>query len=113
MGTGEAGHFTIAMSTDLKLLPEAKNDIKQAYQWYEEQSLGLGMDFIRCLEAVLFLIQRTPNIYPTIHESYHRAIMRRFPYAVFFEVDTENNSCVVYSVFHCSQDPNKWKERLL
>mgnify|MGYP003606001776 CR=1 FL=1 len=35
------------------LLPEAKEDVADAYQWYEEQSLGLGMDFLRCIEATL------------------------------------------------------------
>jgi len=100
------------MNTDLKLLPEAKNDIAQAYRWYEEQSVGLGTDFLRCLEAVLLSIQRTPNIYPTVFDSYRRAIVRRFPYVVFFDVNCQDNLCVVYSVFHCAQDPDKWHERV-
>ena len=46
------------------LLPEAKTDVAEAYLWYEEHSLGLGMDFLRCVEAALLSIQRTPLIYP-------------------------------------------------
>ncbi len=100
------------MNATLVLLPEAKKDVEQAYRWYEEQSLGLGMEFLRCLEVILVSIQRTPSIYPTVQGTCRRAILRRFPYAVFFEIEEERNRCIVYSVFHCAQDPDKWQERL-
>ena len=94
------------------LLPEAKTDVAEAYLWYEEHSLGLGMDFLRCVEAALLSIQRTPLIYPVVHEAYRRALVRRFPFAIFFEIDDSEDRCIVYSVFHCSQDPEKWRGRL-
>jgi plasmid stabilization system protein ParE len=94
------------------LLPEAKADVADAYHWYEEQSLGLGMEFLRCVEAALLAIRRTPLSCPTVHESYRRALVRRFPFAIFFEFVPDQNLCVVYSVFHCSQDPEKWRSRL-
>lgn len=95
------------------LLPEAKADVADAYQWYEEQSLGLGMEFLRCVEATLVSIQRFPLSYPTVHESYRRSLVRRFPFAIFFEFAPDQNRCVVYAVFHFSQDPEKWRSRLL
>ena len=70
------------------------------------------MDFLRCVEAALLSIQRTPLIYPVVHETYRRALVRRFPFGIFFEIDDLANRWVVYSVFHCSQDPEKWRERL-
>ena len=94
------------------LLPEARADVTDAYLWYEEQSLGLGMEFLRCVEIALVSIQRTPLIHPVVHESYRRALVRRFPFAIFFEIEDARNRCVVYSVFHCSQDPEKWRGRL-
>jgi len=94
------------------LLPEAKADVADAYLWYEEQSMGLGMEFLRCVEAALLAIQRAPLSYPTVHESYRRSLVRRFPFAIFFEFEPDQNRCVVYSVFHCSQDPDKWRSRL-
>lgn len=94
------------------LIPEAKADVADAYLWYEEQSLGLGIEFLRCVETALLSIQRMPLIYPVVYESYRRALLRRFPFAIFFEIDDASNRCVVYSVFHCSQDPEKWRKRL-
>ncbi len=100
------------MSKSPILIPEAKTDVADAYLWYEEQSLGLGMEFLRCVEAAVLSIQRTPMIYPVVHEAYRRALVRRFPFTIFFEFDDVTNCCVVYSVFHCSQDPEKWRGRL-
>ena len=94
------------------LVPEATADVTDAYLWYEDQSLGLGMEFVRCVEAALLLIQRTPLIHPVVHETYRRALVRRFPYAIFYELDDAANRCIVYSVFHCAQDPKKWRGRL-
>ncbi len=95
---------------ELHLIPKAKQDVAEAIAWYESQSLGLGMDFLRCLEATISFIQRHPRMYPAVFEDYHRALVRRFPYAVFYEI--ESVRIVVYAVFHCSQDPGKWKARL-
>ncbi len=82
------------MSSSPILIPEAKVDVTDAYLWYEEQSLGLGMEFLRCIEAALLSIQRTPMIYPVVHEAYRRALVRRFPFAIFFGFDDVNNGCV-------------------
>lgn len=46
------------------LLPEAKADVADACLWYEEQSMGLGMEFLRCIETALLAIQRAPLSYP-------------------------------------------------
>ena len=89
---------------------EARQDIADAYAWYEEQSRGLGAEFLRCLEAAVLFTQRYPLMYPSVLSGYRRALVRRFPYAVFYQVEPDR--VVVYAVFHCSQDPNKWRARL-
>ena len=93
------------------LLPEARQDIASAVAWYEQQSPGLGLEFLRCFEAVVVSIQRHPLMYPVVSLDYRRALVRRFPYAIFYEVEPQR--IVVYAVFHCSQDPDKWKARMV
>ncbi len=92
-------------------LPQARQDIADAYAWYEQRSLGLGLEFLRCLEAAILSIQRHPLMYPAMFADFRRALVRRFPYAVFYEVEAQR--IVIYAVFHCSQDPDKWKARLM
>jgi plasmid stabilization system protein ParE len=37
-------------------------------------------------------------------------LVRRFPYAVFYEC--AEDTVTIYAIFHCSQDPRKWRVRL-
>lgn len=90
--------------------PEADEDVAAAYEWYEGREPGLGEDFLRCLEACVLTVQRHPQLYPVAVDEFRRALIRRFPYEMFYEVANEN--LFVYAVFHCSQDPAKWRERL-
>jgi plasmid stabilization system protein ParE len=48
-----------------------------------------------------------PEMYAVIHENYRRALVRRFPFAVIYEYAEE--VITVYSVFHTSRDPDKWR----
>lgn len=93
----------------LIFISQARADILDAYEWYESQSGGLGIEFMRCLDALFHSIERSPQIYPCVLEEYHRALVRRFPYAVFYEIQ---DAITVYGVFHCAQNPKKWRNRI-
>jgi plasmid stabilization system protein ParE len=95
---------------NLIILPDAEQDAAQAYVWYEDQELGLGEEFLRCVDACIQFIRRSPGIYQVVHENYRRGVVRRFPYVVFYEYS--DTTVVIYAVFHCSQDPKKWRSRL-
>ena len=90
--------------------PEAGDDIAESYNWYESREPGLGEDFLRCIEACVEGIQRHPEMYPIAADEFRRAPIRRFPFELFYEPSAD--SITIYSVFNCSQDPQKWRERL-
>ena len=90
--------------------PEADDDIAEAYGWYEAREPGLSEDFLRGVEACVLVIQRHPEIFPVAVDDFRRALIRRFPFEIFYEV--AGDAIHVYSVFHCSQDPQKWRKRL-
>ena len=92
-------------------IPDAGEDVADSYDWYESREPGLGEDFLRSIEACLAIIQRHPYLFPVALDEFRHAPIRRFPFEVFYEPDDEE--IVVYAVFHCSQDPNKWRKRLL
>src|SRR5260221_10277949 len=70
-----------AMAGDLILAPETEHDMAEAYAWYERQRLGLGEEFMGCVDAALQAILRTPEAGLVVHEHYRRKLVRRFPYA--------------------------------
>jgi plasmid stabilization system protein ParE len=92
------------------MAPEAEQDIEEAYAWDERKRAGLGEDFMSCVDACIEAIRRTPEMHARIHENYRRAVVRRFPYVVFYEY--ADDTVTVYCVFHTSQNPDKWRERL-
>ncbi len=89
---------------------EADDDIAKSYDWYESREPGLGEDFLRCIEACLLTIQRHPHLFPVAVDEFRRELIHRFLFEIFYE---STDDCIfVYSVFHCSQDPQKWRKRL-
>lgn len=98
------------MAVELIVAPEAEHDIAEAAAWYERQRAGLAEQFLSSLDACIRGIYRTPQMHAVYYQTYRRALLRRFPYAVFYE-DTES-AVIVYGVFHTSVNPDKWRERL-
>lgn len=89
------------MAVDLIISVEAEQDISEAYAWYEDRRVGLGEEFLSSVDACLEAIRRQPELHPVVHESYRRALIRRFPCAVFYE--SVETTVTVYSVFHLSR----------
>jgi plasmid stabilization system protein ParE len=98
------------MAVELLIAPEAELDIAEAYVWYEGRRSGLGEEFLSSVDACLESIRRRPEMYPVIYEDYRRSLIRRFPYAVFYE--QSETTVTIYAVFHTSRDPDKWRQRL-
>ena len=87
----------------------AETDIAEAASWYERRSPGLGSEFLRAVDVTLAEITRMPERYPLVRGSARRALLRRFPYAVFFVASPELVS--VIACLHARRDPRHWRER--
>ena len=98
------------MAVELTLAPEVEQDLKEAYDWYQERRDGLGEEFLTCVDACIQAACRSPEMNAIIRKDYRRALVRRFPYSIFYGY--VGNSVTVYSVFHNSQNPAKWRRRL-
>jgi plasmid stabilization system protein ParE len=98
------------MAVSVVVALEAELDISEAYIWYESRRIGLGEEFLSSVDACVERIRRQPALYAFVHETYRRALVRRFPYAIFFEYGEP--TVTVYAVFHTSRDPEKWRQRL-
>jgi len=98
------------MIKNVIILPETEQDVTDAYDWYQTHKVGLEEDFLQCVDICIQSIQRNPEMYAIAHEGYRRALIRRFPYAIFYEY--LEDELTLYAVFHCSQDPKKWRNRL-
>ena len=93
----------------LRLTPEAELDLDEAYSWYQTQAPGRAAGFLPAVDRCIASIRRNPEAYQLVDPTVRRALLRRFPYAVFYEVRAIE--VVVYAVFHCAGNPRVWKRR--
>ena len=89
--------------------PEVREELDDAYSWYEAQQSGVGDDFLICVDETMTRILQMPESYPVIYRDVRRAVVRRFPYAVYYRIVSEGT--LVIAIFHGSRDPKVWQKR--
>jgi plasmid stabilization system protein ParE len=60
-------------------------------------------------DACLAAVGRNPQAFPVVHEQVRRALLRKFPYVLFYLVEAER--IVVLACFHARRDPADWLRR--
>ena len=81
-------------------------DLAGAYGWYEEQRAGLGEEFLTAVDVTFDAIEQVPEMFRRVHGEVRRANVSRFPYAVFYRIDTKR--VVVLTILHTARDPKLW-----
>jgi plasmid stabilization system protein ParE len=92
------------------LRPEAARDIEEARDWYDAQEPDLGAEFIEEIDATLARVAQLPGGYALVEDDVRRALVRRFPYGVFFVDD--GDSIAVLAVFHLAMSPTRLGARV-
>ena len=89
--------------------PRADLDVEAAFEWYENERSGLGLEFLDELRATYDRIADGPLKYQLIRSGIRRALLQRFPYAAYFAV--EDDVVIVLTVLHANRDPAEWQRR--
>lgn len=97
------------MSFEFLIRPEAEADAREAFHWYEEQLPGLGGSFLSELDREFASISVNPEAHARIHLGIRRALLRKFPYGIFYVVET--GRIIVLAILHTSRDPRLWTDR--
>ncbi len=70
----------------------------------------MGGEFLDDFLATIDAIERDPGLYAEVDPGMHRALLRRFPYAMFYSV--EPTHIQVLAIKHNHGDPEKWPTRV-
>lgn len=97
------------MARRLIVRPQSDLDIAAAALWYEDQRSGLGTRFLDELSLVFQRIQQNPLEFPRLDGDVRRALLRRFPFGVYFLADPSDVK--VLAVLHLHRHPDMWKSR--
>lgn len=90
------------MKWHVSIRAEARTDLTVAYDWYEGQCSGLGDEFLLAIAEVLIRLEENPEAFSFYYGDFRRALTRRFPYKVFFQI--QDNAVIVFRVLHGAQE---------
>ena len=79
------------MTLRVRIRPEAQRDIVSSARWYESREPELGVEFWGSLDRVVEAIREDPERFPMVYREFRRALLRRFPYSVFFRLGPKEN----------------------
>jgi plasmid stabilization system protein ParE len=97
------------MTHPLVYHPEVLSEVDEAFAWYEQQRTGLGERLLTAIRETLDSVQENPRQVGVIHRNVRAALVRRFPYVVYFR--EESTRIVVIAIQHGRRDPKRWQSR--
>jgi len=97
------------MTQRVAFRPQADEEVREARWWYEEQQSGLGSKFAGAVDEVVARVTENPLAFPSVRGETRRAILRRFPYCLYFRV--LRDEVIVLAVVHGRRHPRRWQLR--
>ena len=88
--------------------PQAEAEALEARRWYEARRAGLGEEFGAEVDAAVARIVEHPLAFPRVRGETRRAVLTRFPYALYFRITDDG---IVVLAVHGRQDPSRWHRR--
>ncbi len=94
----------------LQILDLAMDDLIKDYDFYERSERGLGDYFLTNLYSDIESLMVFGGIHRKAYHEFHRAISKRFPFAIYYTV--ENEIIQIRSVVDCRRRPSWIREHL-
>ena len=95
------------MDYKLKILPQAKLDLKEITIWYDEEvQKGLGKKFLSSVKTEMALVKKEPFIFQTKYDNNKTVLVKNFPYLIHFEII--ENKIIVKAVLHTSRNTKNY-----
>lgn len=99
----------------LRLHRRATEEIREAAEWYDARSTGLGSRFVGAAREIFEQLESSPEQFSQLETLSTDPPIRRgamvdgFPYIVVFELIDDD--VFVIAVSHTSRRPNYWRRR--
>ena len=90
------------MNWIVTIRPQAKADLRNAHDWYEERCAGLGDEFLADHAETLLRLEADPERFPLYYRGFRRVLTHRFPYKIFFRIVERN--IIIVRILHGAQN---------
>jgi hypothetical protein len=91
---------------EVRFTRRAADEICLAQGWYESQQRGLGQQFVGFVDEVIATLQRTPNVYVSVGGGYRRAVLKKFPFSLVYQV--RGDVVVIAGCMHHRRESQFW-----
>jgi len=89
--------------------PDIEYEVEASYEWYENQSFGLGDDSPNELEAAYQTISELPSTWPEFHKNFRRFLLSKFPFSAIYRFEEE--TAYVVAIMHNRRKLGYWIKR--
>lgn len=89
--------------------PQAKRELDEARDYYNQQQPGLGAEFQEAVKDSLRRLREWPESGAVEVQDVRRAVLRRFPYKLLYAVQPDH--VYVLAVAHQYRQPGYWLAR--
>ena len=89
--------------------PDAEADFTSASWWYQQIDPNLVSRFMVESRATLARIAQFPYQFPLVNGTIRRALLKRFPYGIYYSLDHDEVS--VTAILHQRRSDDIWNHR--
>jgi plasmid stabilization system protein ParE len=97
------------MAKPLRYHPLFDRDVREAAQWYDQRSPGLGDAFVETARQCVADVIADPHRFALSPGEIRYRRLRRFPYVVLFDVT--DSELLMLGVLHTARSMERWRER--
>lgn len=90
--------------------PQAKTELNEAIDYYEECQEGLGYQFLNEIYSTIQNILKFPKAWSKFSKNTRRCLIRRFPFGVIYQI--KNDEIIIIAIMQLNRRPNYWKNRI-
>jgi hypothetical protein len=91
------------------LLP-AEEEMTESALFYEEQSQGLGVEFLDDVQHAIDRLRENLMLGQELLDDLRRSLLLRFPFSIIYTVKPDN--LLIIAVAHQRRRPEYWRERI-
>jgi plasmid stabilization system protein ParE len=90
--------------------PLAEQELVDAVTYYEEQRVGLGLEYLEEVEHTVSFLRRYPEAGSKVRGSVRRLTLPKFSYSLLYRI-LENDQIRILAVAHHKRRPQYWLDR--
>jgi plasmid stabilization system protein ParE len=93
----------------LYLLEAAREELREAVEWYATRSQRAAATFLREVDRATGLIAESPDLWPRFDGEVQRYVLRSYPYSLLYR--KVGTAIEIIAVAHHKRRPGYWRGR--